>query len=70
MSGIAATQYYELTDNAWLVRFEGTTRQLADRLGIRGGEAGSGLVASMASYSGRAPSELWEWLKVNWAEDA
>jgi hypothetical protein len=61
--------YYEIKDDAWLVSYEGTTRQLAERLGIRGGESGSGLVILAAGYSGRASSDVWEWLTVRWGAD-
>ncbi len=49
---------YDLTPDSWLISFEGTTRALADRLGIREGSNGSGLVASIEGRSGRGPSEL------------
>jgi hypothetical protein len=62
--------FYELTDDTWLVAYEGTTRQLAEHLGIRGGNTGSGLVLQAATYSGRASNDLWEWLRVWSAENA
>jgi len=62
--------FYELTDDSWLVAYEGTTRQLAERLGIRSGDAGSGLVIQAAAYSGRASNDLWDWLKVRSGENA
>jgi hypothetical protein len=60
---------YALREDVWLIPFDGTTRQLAERLGIRQGTNGSGLVAPLAGYSGRASSELWEWFKARWPQD-
>ncbi len=57
-------KYYELKDDAWLLSYKGTTRELADLLGIRGGETGPGIVCLIESYSGRLPRDVWEWLKI------
>lgn len=61
---------YELAHGSgWLIRFYGTTTELANRLGITGQAAGekpavpSALVTLIAGYHGRGPSEQWEWLK-------
>jgi hypothetical protein len=62
--------FYGITDDAWLVAYEGTTRQLAERLGIRGGATGAGLVLQADAYSVRASDDLWEWLKVRSGENA
>jgi hypothetical protein len=50
----------------WLAVYGGTTREFAEALGIRNGEIGAlGIVIPVENYSGRAASEIWEWLKVN-----
>jgi hypothetical protein len=55
-----------LGDSGWLAVYGGTTREFAEALGIRSGEIGAvGLVIPVENYSGRAASEIWEWLKVN-----
>lgn len=54
---------------AWLVAFDGTSRELADKTGVRDGLNGTGLVTSVGSYSGRAAPEVWEWLKVHWPKN-
>ena len=61
---------YELKSDVWLVSYEGTTRKLAEALGIRGGESGTGLVFPIGGYSGRASNDVWEWLKLHWPADA
>ena len=55
---------FEVDHNAWMVASDGTTREVAERLGIRNGENGTGLVCLIESYSGRLPADAWEWLKV------
>jgi hypothetical protein len=57
-------KYYELKDDAWLLSYKGTTRELADLLGIREGDTGPGIVCLVESYSGRLPRDAWEWLKI------
>ncbi|MGD1323493.1 hypothetical protein ACNHE5_00795 [Pandoraea pnomenusa] len=56
---------YELSKNQWLAYYDGLTMPLAEKIGIRGDpHVGSGLVVAVGSYSGRAPSTLWEWIKL------
>lgn len=61
---------YQLQDKrGWLVRHNGTTKEVSDFFGLTGqkeGErssAGSALVTPVASYYGRGPTDMWEWLK-------
>ena len=56
---------YDLPGDQWMVVFEGTTQELAEKAGIRGGDdrLGTGLALSVTTYSGRANTGLWEWLK-------
>lgn len=56
---------YELAPDRWVLAYEGTPTDLAQKLGIRGDpHVGSGLVMTFGTYSGRAPSTFWEWLKA------
>ena len=61
---IPAEDRYELAPDKWMVSYGGTTRELAESAGIRGGEEriGTGLALPVTTYSGRAPSGLWDWL--------
>jgi hypothetical protein len=63
-----ALSKYDLKDDAWLVASSGTTRELAESLGIRGGQSGSGLVCLIDGYSGRLASDAWEWLRLHSVE--
>lgn len=59
-------KHLRFKDDAWFVLFDGTPRELAERSGIRSGEAGTGIVAPITSYSGRASKEVWDWIEANW----
>lgn len=49
--------------HSWLVAFDGTTKELSDELGITDGSGGTGIVVPVVNYYGRAPTDLWEWVK-------
>ncbi len=55
---------FELKDDSWFMKYEGTARAVADKLGIISGASGNGVVVPVGNYSGRAPADLWEWLKL------
>ena len=61
---IPVNDRYELSENQWMVKFDGATQDLAEKAGIRGGDnhIGTGLVLSVTTYSGRTPTGLWDWL--------
>jgi hypothetical protein len=67
--GRAIDRFYPLRGDTWFVSYRGTTKELAEMLGIRQGETGSGVVVSIENYSGRASNDLWEWLKLNMSGD-
>ena len=48
----------------WLVAGKGTSVDVSNVLGISDGSSGSAIVVSVASYYGRAASNIWEWMKV------
>ena len=54
----------------WLVSFKGTTVELSHLLGVTnptnegGFPLGSVIIASIGSYYGRGPTQMWEWLKT------
>jgi hypothetical protein len=61
---------FKLNDNTWLVSFTGTTRGLAEKLGFRDEapawiEGASGIAFPISNYSGRWPTEVWEWLGIH-----
>jgi hypothetical protein len=65
----ADDERYELADDKWMVAYEGPAQDLAERAGIRSGEhqIGTGLVLPVTTYSGRAPTTLWDWLRAKGA---
>lgn len=56
---------YKLAKDKWFLVFNGISRELAENLQIRSTpNIGTGIVLPVESYSGRAPTQLWEWLKL------
>jgi hypothetical protein len=49
---------------AWLISYDGTAKELSDALGITDGSVGTGVIVTVGSYYGRAPTDIWEWMKV------
>jgi hypothetical protein len=66
---VVPEKFYEIKESVWLVSYDGTSQQLAEKLGIRDGASGTGIVTPICNYSGRASGDLWEWLKVNWPSE-
>lgn len=59
-----------LPDNrGWLVRFSGTSQEVSNKIGITGQKDGekavipSAIVTAIGGYFGRAPTDVWEWIK-------
>jgi hypothetical protein len=62
--------YYKIKDGVWFVQFDGTSQDLAEKLGVRTPPTnGTGVVTPIGNYSGRGPTDMWEWLKVHWPKD-
>ena len=66
IAALPETSHYKLTESAWLVDFEGTTRACAEALGVRGvGSETAGIAFPVSNYSGQFASEVWEWLSLH-----
>jgi hypothetical protein len=57
---------YALGNNGWIVSGTGTAQEVSDKIGISGGENGSGIVVEIASYYGRTNPAVWSWIKNKW----
>lgn len=62
------TQYganhYEFSPASWFISDTGTTKEVADKLGITAGTGDvQGAVLKFNSYSGRAAATAWTWLQ-------
>ena len=62
---VEADDRFELARDKWMVAYDGLGQDLAEKVGVRGGEEriGTGLVLPVTTYSGRASSGLWDWLR-------
>jgi DNA polymerase III delta prime subunit len=68
---VSEDSQFRLREGVWLVDYDGTTRTLAEKLRIRDERpVGSGVVFSIANYSGRTVADVWEWLKKRPIESA
>ncbi len=55
-----------LGHDEWLISSSGTAKTISDEIGITAdpSKTGSAIVFSMQSYFGRAPSDIWDWIKT------
>jgi hypothetical protein len=58
--------HFDLGNNEWLVSGKGTAKGISDKLGVTSdpNSAGTAIVFSMDGYFGRAPSNIWDWIKT------
>jgi hypothetical protein len=68
IQSVVPDSHLAVTEDTWLIDYNGMTRELADALGFLTAEArnGAGLVVAVENYSGRASADVWEWLKQHW----
>lgn len=63
-------QYKLQSDRGWLIKFDGTSVELSNHIGLTGqpqGETsplGSAIIVPVSAYYGRGPTDMWEWLKT------
>lgn len=59
-----------VTDTQWLISATGTAQEISTRLGIYDAAnpalipSGEAIVFATSGYFGRAPANVWEWIKV------
>lgn len=65
------TDRYKLqSDRGWLIKFDGTTVELSDHIGLTGqtqgvpSQLGSAIIVPVSGYYGRGPTDMWEWIKT------
>jgi hypothetical protein len=61
------SDHMDLGDGSWLISAKGTAKEISDTLGFSsatGSLIGNGIVFRMDSYFGRAPTNIWDWIKV------
>jgi len=58
--------WFQITDDAWLVDYDGIARQLSEKLDLSNREnvnvGPTGIVFPITNYFGLAPPDTWEWL--------
>jgi hypothetical protein len=61
--------HYEVAANQFLISSSGSAVELVKKLGVYDANnpaatTGNAVVLAVSSYYGRAPSTLWDWMKV------
>lgn len=64
--GHSRLDFTELPKGQFFVSFSGTSQELSDVIGISDGSSGTGVVAEVSSYYGRASTAIWDWVKSRW----
>lgn len=71
VNNISSSDCYKLqSDRGWLIKFDGTSIELSNHIGLTGqaqGEAssiGSAIIVPFSAYYGRGPTDMWEWIKT------
>ena len=54
----------KLADGQYLVSSKGSAKAVSDKLGISDNTSGAAIVFKMLNYFGRAPADIWDWIKV------
>lgn len=62
----AKLDFIKLPTSGFAVSYSGTSQELSNIVGISEGTTGTGVVASIGSYFGRAPTHIWDWMKSRW----
>lgn len=63
-SAVAEHDRYQINNGGWLIKFDGTSRELSDKLKISTDPSiSSALVVSISGYYGRGSTDMWEWIK-------
>jgi len=58
--------HYQFSPSSWFVPDTGTSKDVADKLGLTGGTVGAlGVVVRMAGYSGWANGAAWSFLSTH-----
>ena len=64
--------YLSLSDTQWLISTTGTVVDLTAKIGIYDAKepnkspTGNAIVFAISSYFGRAPTSVWDWIRVKW----
>lgn len=67
---LPSDRYKLQSDRGWLIKYEGTTIEASNHIGITGqpqgvsSPIGSAIIVPVSGYYGRGPTDMWEWLKT------
>jgi hypothetical protein len=59
------SDFLEITPTQWLISAKGTVNEVSDKIGVTGpAPTGLAVIFATSSYFGRAPTTVWDWIKV------
>jgi hypothetical protein len=59
------SHHYVLPNGEWFIASTETPKEICDRLGVTpDGKNGTAIVVKFSGYYGRAPTEIWDWIKA------
>ena len=67
---VNSDRYKLQAERGWLIKYEGTSVELSNHIGLTGQEQGqssqigSAIIVPVSGYYGRGPTDMWEWLKT------
>jgi hypothetical protein len=54
----------QLPNGDWLISYSGTAVKLSETLQVTDGKSGAAVIVQVSSYYGRAPTNIWDWIKT------
>lgn len=48
----------------WLLSAPYTAKEISDSLGVTDGRTSNAIVIAIGAYYGRAPSDIWDWMRT------
>ena len=64
VKGVGESVYDDEAPNAWFVSYDGTTKELADKLEFGDDiEMGEAVIVQVSNYQGFASTSLWDWIR-------
>ena len=63
---IKTYSHLKVRDGFWFVEAKATAQALSTELGVSSGETGTAIIIKVASYYGRADTNIWDWVQTHW----
>ncbi|MCE9650246.1 MAG: hypothetical protein K8R18_11555 [Parvibaculum sp.] len=64
IAGEFPNDFFKINDTQWLISATGTAQEISNKIGVTDGQTGSAIIFATSGYYGRAPANIWEWIKA------